>query len=266
MSGVDAPSCDDVLRDDALPAPAFQRAVLAALVAEPEIALIDARPFRARIRYDGAAYDILLDDLFRRYRHSELEIEDAADEIMAALGVPGARSVRRGPFPFLERRELTAPGVHVTPCAFDDTLAVLYIWALPSGHRPIARAEVDAGWPDGSLPSVALQALSDRTAAVPALREGEGSRLIFSYRTGDGLDAATILLPDLRAEMAGWVPGAPRFAIPHRDALIVFGAEDEAVVAHMRAVVAEMFEHASPAARLTPRLFGLGPDGELVAV
>lgn len=267
MVGPDLESCEDVLRANALSAPAFQRAVLAALVADgSSLRVAEARPFRARIIYAGAAYEILLDEVFKRYRHGEIDPADAAEEIKAAIGVPGAQVERRGPFPILERRDATAPGAHVLPCPFDDTLSITHIWVVPSGHSPISRSEVEERWGDGTLHALAIDALRKRTEAVPALGEGEGDRLVISYQAGDGLDAAAILLPDLRAEMADWVSGAPRFAIPQRDVLILFGAADAEVVEHMRGVVAGMFEHASPTTRLTPRIFGLDPSGDLIAV
>ncbi len=263
----DLESCENALRPDALAAPAFQRAVLAALVTDGSLlAVAEARPFRARITYAGAAYEVLLDEVFKRYRHGEIEPDDAAEEIKAAIGVPGARIERRGPFPVLERRDATAPGVYALPCPFDDTLSIIHIWAVPSGHSPISQDEVVARWSDGSLYAQALDALRERTESVPAVGEGEGDRLVISYRAGDGLDAAAILLPDLRAEMADWVSGAPRFAIPERDVLILFGNADPEVVEHMRGVAAGMFEHAGPTAGLTPRIFGLDSTGELVAV
>lgn len=260
----DRDSCEDVLRADTLPAPAFQRAVLAALVEGGSLTIAEVGPFRARIRYQGAAYDIRLDEVFKRYRHGEIEPEAAAEEIKAAVGVPGAAVERRGPFPRLQRREAIAPGVLVLPCPFDNDLAIVHVWVVPSGHVPISIAEAGVEVESvAALHAQALAALRARTESVPALGEGEGDRLVISYRAGDGLDAAAILLPDLRAEAAEWVPGAPRFAIPERDVLIVFGDADPEVVAHMRGVVRQMFEHADPAVRLTPRIFALDANGAL---
>ena len=263
----DEQDCESALTENALTAPAFQRAVLKTLVDDGQLSIAEVRPFRARIVYQDASFDVRLDEVFKRYRHGELEPGDAAEEIKAALGVPGARVERRGPFPLLERSEATAPGVHARPCPFDEELSIISVWAVPSGHVPITSSEIPERWTDADqLHAEALDALRERTEAVPALGEGEGDRLMISYRAGDGLDAAALLLPDLRAEMAAWVPGQPRFAIPERDVLILFGSADPEVVEHMRDVARGMFEHASPTVRLTPRIFGLDDDGELIAV
>ncbi len=249
--------CGDQLRANPLTAIEFQRRILQALVEEPGITLESARPFTARLRREERAYTIRLDGAFRRYRHGEVEPEQAAEEIKAALGVPGIDIQREGPFPRLERRENLPPGVFALDCDFDPALVVSFVWALPYGLVPLEEHDVAREWPDlSALWKQALEQLGRRTETAPASGSGEGSTLLLRWSHGDGLDAAAMLLPDLRAEAAGWVEGSLLMAAPARDMLVAIGDADPDHVARIADEVREAYERLPEP--ISPRLYAVG--------
>ena len=58
------------------------------------LTLESARPFLAQVRHEGTPYTVRLDGAYKRYRHGEVEASAAAEEIKAALGLPGVDVVR----------------------------------------------------------------------------------------------------------------------------------------------------------------------------
>lgn len=237
--------------------------MLVRLAAVEGLEIVAARPFVLDLGYAGARYTVRLDEPFKQHRHGRLAPDEAAEQVKAALGVPGAEVLRDGPYPRLMRRDALPEGAPSRPCAFDDELAVVLVWRLPLGHVPLGGDEL-AAWPPGDDPwDAALGNLRARTERVGASGGGEGDGLVVRYAAGDGLDAAAILLPDLLAAMAGWVEGRLRVAIPTRDDLLAFGDADPELVGAVAAAAAEAFA-ASPD-RLSPRVYALADDGRLVA-
>lgn len=263
-----ASSCEGGrLRPDALPAPAFQRAVLA-LIGDVEGA--EARslgPFQIQLDHAGSRWQLRLDELFKRYRHGEIEADDAAEEIKAAARLPGARLAAAGPFPRLSRAAALDPSTLALPCAFDPELAVFFVWELPHSHVPLTAQDLRREF-DGDLERLrqsAFDGLADKTTRIPAESQGEGARRALGYVSGDGFDAARSLLPELLEAMAEWVPGRLHFIIPTRDLLMVMGDEDPSFPAdgeaHARALFAAAGEE-----RLSPRLYALTEKGPRIVL
>ncbi len=252
-------ACDGTrLRADGLAAPEFQRAVLASLAARPDLAPVSLGPFRVRVTYGQRAFEVRLDELFKRHRHGEVTPDDAAEEIKAALGVPGAAVRAAGPFPRLVPVADVPPGAHTLPCPFDPALAIFFVRTLPSGHVPLRSTDVADG---SELWSRALANLRDLTLPLPVEADGEGPALVLRFATGDGLDAARALLGDLMLTMAGWVQGRAHVALPARDLLVMVGDADPAALAATRSWVAEC--HAHDPFPLSPRWYGVAPNGAL---
>jgi len=246
-----------------LTAPAFQRAVLGALAAVEGLEVVAARPFVLQLAYSGARYTVRLDEHFKRHRHGEMDPGAAAEQVQAALGVPGAAALRDGPYPRLLRREALPEGAPSRPCPFDEELAEVLVWRLPLGHVPLGADEL-AAWRPGQDPwTLARENLRERTERIGASGGGEGAGLVVRYHAGDGLDAAAVLLDDLLRAMAGWVSGRLHVAIPTRDDLLAFGDADRDLAGNVAAAVAEAFA-ASPD-RLSPRVYALADDGRLIA-
>lgn len=238
--------------------------MLDVLGATDGLVVVGARPFVVALSYRDARYTVRLDEHFKRHRHGELEPGEAAEQIKAALGVPGATALRDGPFPRLMRRDAVPAGTPCRPCAFADDLVVVLVWRSSMGHVPLAADEL-AAWPPGDDPwATALANLRARTEQVGASGAGEGDGLVLRYGAGDGLDAAAVLLPDLLASMAGWVEGRLVVAIPSRDDLIALGDADPMLLAEVAEAMAEAYA-ASPE-RLSPHLYALEDDGRLARV
>ncbi|MEO8083822.1 MAG: hypothetical protein ABI780_08375 [Ardenticatenales bacterium] len=247
--------CEELL-PDSLTAPAFQRAVLEGLRAIDGLTVHDVRPFVVRVQYAEQPFVIQLDAVYKRYRHAELETVDAIEELKAALGVPGAAITAAGPYPRLAARSSVAPGIFTLPCPFDDSLAVFFVRALPNGHIPLTPAEVGRDWHgDGAaLMAAALEHLGVRTQGVPADGFGDGDQLVLAWHTGDGLDAAAALLPDLLNALAEWVPGTLHVGVPSRDLMLACGDADAGHLASVADDVRAAFDGAGDAA-ISGRLY-----------
>lgn len=259
-SASEAGSCDGTrLRADGLAAPAFQREILGLLAAHPDLEPASVGPFRARITCGWRAFDVRLDELFKRYRHGEVTPAAAAEEIKAALGVSGTAVQPAGPFPRLAPVAGVPAAARAVPCPFDPALAVFFVHTLPSGHVPLRRGD---GAEDSTLWAQSVANLRALTLPLPVSAAGEGPRLLLRYEIGDGLDAARGLLPDLLATMAGWVHGRALAALPTRDLLVVIGDGDSAFVDQTRAWVAE--RHARDPFPVAPHWYVVAGDGSLV--
>jgi len=257
-------ACERAMGGAALAPTAFQRRVLRELCDGDGVTLVVAKPFSARLSVGDARYDVRLDGAYMRYKHGEVDVPTVVQEVRAALGLPSDGVRRQGPFPRLARPETVPVGAHSSPCPFDEDLAVFYVHVVGGRHVAIQAEAVGSEW---RRPEVLLQSananLGARTAAVPAVGHGEGPELVITYRSGDGLDASALLLPELREAMRGWVTGTACVAVPERDTLLVFGDSQPAFVSRMRERVAELHAHAEPGTRISASLYALGDGGEV---
>jgi hypothetical protein len=257
-------ACDgSQLRPAALAAPAFQRALLGLLAATPGVTVHGLGPFRIRIFHQRSTYDVRLDELYKRYRHGLVEVPGVVDELKAAVGVPGSAVLARGPYPRLARLADVPPSAYRQACPFDPELALFFVRELPSGHIPLSDSEL----PDpAALAEAALAELRQRTLDTPGDADGEGAALCLRYQSGDGFDAARLLLPDLLGSMATLLSGRLLAAVPCRDLLLVLGDSDPAVVAAAKAEVAGRY--AEDPYPISPRWYTLeeGPDGLAVCL
>lgn len=249
-------ACETRLRTEGLDAPGFQRAVVAGLRAIDDLTVTAVKPFVVHLRYAGSPYVVQLDDVFKRYRHGELEPDDAIEELKAALGVPGAAVTAAGPYPRLARRDAVVPGAFQLACPFDDRLVVFFVRALPNGHIPLTAADVERGWGGdaSALMAEALGHLATRTQGIPADGFGDGDALVVAWHVGDGLDAAAVLLAALLDALAEWLPGTLHVGIPARDVLLACGDADPAHLASIAADVAGTYAAAGDEA-ISDRLY-----------
>lgn len=252
------------LRPDALPGPAFQRGILQALIELPEVSAASAGPFLIQVGHGALRLQIRLDELFKRYRHAEIELADAVEEIKAGLKLPGAAIEAAGPFPRLARPDRLDPAIYREACPFDPQLCVFYVRELPHGHVPLLTAEVRGAWSGAPerLAQEALTNLAARNAEVPAEQRGEGAERTVGYASGDGFDATRLLLPGLAEAMDAWLPGRARFGIPSRDLLMAVGNEDPDFLAGAGAHLRETFQQAGDLA-LSESWYALDDEGRL---
>lgn len=97
------------------------------------------------------------------------------------------------------------------------------------------------------LLAVALTNLRAISLQLQCHQEGEGKRAVFTFENHDGYDASRLLLGRMMVEVSAQVAGQIVVAIPHRDALMVFGDADPEFVDSMSDQVERNFEvHSYP--------------------
>jgi hypothetical protein len=147
-------------------------------------------------------------------------------------------------------------------------LAVVY--AIPAeGFAVIVNGDHLVSWrvDAAALRGAALANLAAWSEAAPWTDEVSGGRRVISSATGDGWDAARILLPDVRAHLAEELGAGDRVLVglPERDLLVATSlrAEDPDFATLFAAFVSEQAEGTDES--IDPRIFEL-VGGELVAL
>jgi hypothetical protein len=185
--------------------------------------------------------------------HSEApehQWEAAADHIFPALRPAGLHGA---PLEELDEVRLAHEGMkkHALPVVDDGPagLSVVYVLREPS-FDVVINADHLLTW------GVAAPTLRDRamanlrawSATAPWSDELAGDRHLVSSDTGSGGDAARILLPEVRAHLAGRCGGPSRVlvALPDRDLLMAASLHpaDDAFLANFEAFVADLIEGA----------------------
>lgn len=258
----EASGCDGRgLSPDSLPAPEFQRGILSVLGAVPGVRAQSLGPFRIQTRHGDERWELRLDELFKRHRHGELTVEEAAREVQAAMRLPAARDLAAGPYPRLGRAEALHSTTLRLPCPFDPELAVFFVWELPHGHIPLTQVDLDRDhggrWVD--LLDEALAALNLRSQDTPPHSQGEGDRLVLGFVSGDGFDAARALLPELLEALQGCLTGRLHLIIPSRDLFMVLGDADPEFLAGAAAHARQLYGQAGEE-RISPRLYAWTGD------
>lgn len=159
------------------------------------------------------------------------------------------------PAAFLEQIPLAerpfAPGVRVG-----------LVIDAPCGYRYARPDELEA-WGvrlDRAL-ALALDNLTTRSQGLP-VHAGTGADRVLMLASGDGYDAARVLLPRWR-ELAAEHLGLPfRFGVPHRDFLLCWSADTTAATqAAFRAKIAEDFKRQPYP--LSPLAFEMNEEGNV---
>lgn len=189
--------------------------------------------------------------------HFDLLLRDA-DTLVGGITWGEAKPIlmpQLMPEAFLEQLPLAerpfAPGVRIG-----------LVIDAPSGYRYARRDEL-AAWGvsvDRAL-AVALENLTTRSQGLP-IHAGTGADRVLMLASGDGYDAARVLLPRWR-ELAAEHLGMPfRFGIPNRDFLICWSADTTASTqAAFRAKIAEDFKRQPYP--LSPRVFEMNEEGNV---
>lgn len=128
--------------------------------------------------------------------------------------------------------------------------------------RFVRSAEVDRWKKSGALPlRVALENLASRSdkARFTRIETADGPLLV--ARSGDGLDAARLLLPSLYAVLREELSGTIVVSVPHRDTLIACEAAS-AVRKHLQSRVTDDMRRAPHA--ISSTLFEITPRGPRV--
>jgi hypothetical protein len=141
-------------------------------------------------------------------------------------GVVERREAEIRLLPRLVGPSFAVPGAIVlTPVATDLHAALVLAY---EGKSRFVRAADLEGWSLSSADALAIATANLTSRARPPrvtkLETTEGSMLV--VRTGDGLDSARLLLPDLRAAFGGGLGDPYLVAVPHRDVLLACGKGD----------------------------------------
>jgi hypothetical protein len=126
-----------------------------------------------------------------------------------------------------------------------------------------ARADEVERWDQaegaGAAHRAALENLAARSARARFARIDTPDGPIVVARTGDGLDAARLILPTLHDVLAPELGSPFVAAIPHRDTLLACARAPAALVDAMRARTAD--EAARAPHGISAALFEVGPEG-----
>lgn len=141
---------------------------------------------------------------------------------------------------------------HALPLVDDGpaSLSVVYVLRKPA-YDVVINADHLLGWGVGAetLRSTALDNLRAWSAGAPWSGENEGGRRLVSSDTGDGCDAARILLPEVRGHLVGECGGPARVLVglPDRDLLVAGSLQpgDGAFAGQFAAFVADIADGAS---------------------
>jgi len=135
--------------------------------------------------------------------------------------------------PGIDGRELAVPHGGAMPsrpliAAGPAGLVVAYVIPGP-GFSVFAGVEHLLSWAVGpeATHAAAMSNLAAWSSIAPWTAEMSGSRRVMWSASGGGMDAARILLPDVRAHLAAELgPGPVLVGIPERDLLIAAGLPD----------------------------------------
>jgi len=241
------------------------------------VQLLGRRGPSLQLRIDGSLVELELGKLAKLARDAPAAVlERAARRTLDALpALDGATSppwadallalfprlVGPAFFAGLEARAAHARLWHAT-VAHDIELACIL---RGSGRSRYVHASDLQRWQcdDDSVRAAALRNLAGASGHARLLRQDDGEVTLVTARTGDGLDAARLLLPGLHDVLAPELGSPFMAAVPHRDALFACPAKSQRSVAALRARAAE--EAAVAAHAISPQPLLCGPDGELRA-
>ena len=193
----------------------------------------------------------------------------ASSTIFPALRPAGTHGA---PLNELDESRLAYEGTkqHALPLIDDGpaSLTIVYVLRQPS-YDVVVNADHLLTWGVGAeaLRSTAMENLRAWSSGAPWSGELEGKRRLVSSDTGDGGDAARILLPEVRSHLAGECGGPARVLIglPDRDLLVAgsLNPGDAAFAEQFAAFVADISDGASEP--IQAGLFELvGDEHELV--
>lgn len=133
---------------------------------------------------------------------------------------------------------------------------------LPDARRArFLRATEAASWqrPGDEVRACAVANLAARSGKARITRVDTPAGPLVVARSGDGLDAARLLLPGLHDVLAAELGTPCAVAVPHRDTLLACSARSLEAIAALRARARD--DAARAPHRISDALFEVGPDG-----
>ncbi len=233
-----------------------------------DIELLNRSGMEMRLKVRGQNVEIDLTSFYDAYRQNPALIDAVAQTFgRVLLGELPQRSdadynhVAERIFPMLKPATLlaTVREQNLPMLAYRDFLANLIIVYTIDEQNSVAFINEnhlerwDVTMQD--LHEQAIENLRRRTEQVEAVTVGQGDERLFIFNSGDGYDAARLLLTDVLGAWASHVRGSLIIGIPNRDFLIAFGDDDQDALRNIAMQVESdsiQRDHG-----LTPRLFTL---------
>lgn len=213
------------------------------------------------------SFDLDVDPFYRAYLAEPQSLEQVVSlAAQQAVAVPAsiAGVEQRAPISALLPqikdaafiRDAASQGETLVSRPFAGDLSVVYVADAPAIMRYITGADLRAqGWTREQLDEVALENLRERANRTMFTQTNQGMQTAFISATGDGYDAARILLPALHQLLAQRLWGRLLFGVPTRDILVIIGDGDPSYVKQVAARVRNDFE--SRPFPLSPHLYTL---------
>lgn len=213
-------------------------------------------PLDVEIQAEGLpqAFGISLDSLYRFYVASPTKLDEAMEALVDQLRqLPGQLKAQsqgtdtEAILPQIKNREFLdtaqSQGTRLANRLLVDDLFVVYVADTPTAMRFLSESDLERnGWTVEELHELALGNLEIKAAGTPFVFGGEGDRSLIISQTNDSYDAARILIPSLRDEIAAHLAGRMLFAVPNRDFLVTLGDADPDFVREIAGIVSNDYE------------------------
>lgn len=163
---------------------------------------------------------------------------------------------------FVERLEAGGAGAALELSELAGELRVGFILDHGGRARFLRRDEVDS-WSltPGALERTALRNLAGRSSRARLLHVDHALGTLVVGKSGDGLDAARLLLPGLYPLLRDSLGDNVVAGVPHRDVLLACDGDDATAVADLHARVLQDSRRAPHA--ISTELYRLGPKGRV---
>ena len=180
--------------------------------------------------------DVALEEAYADYRAAperEDEIvagvtEDAQARLEGGLSETSFADVRADLMPLLKGRfELRTYGFRAAQTPFPGRLAVIYAVDGDDAFTLVRPADVERwGTTVAELHEVALDNLLAQTnEEEPLLCEPSGGEQLCGWASGDGYDAARLVVPELRDQIVDELGGPAAYAVPMENVFIALALE-----------------------------------------
>lgn len=180
--------------------------------------------------------DVALEEAYADYRAAperEDEIvagvtEDAQSRLEGGLSETSFADVRADLMPLLKGRfELRTYGFRAAQTPFPGRLAVIYAVDGDDAFTLVRPADVERwGTTVAELHELALDNLLAQTnEEEPLLCEPSGGQQLCGWASGDGYDAARLVVPELRDQIVDELGGPAAYAVPMENVFIALALE-----------------------------------------
>ncbi len=210
-------------------------------------------------------YGIGLGNLYRMYIMAPGQLDQLVEMMVQQVrGVPAHLQAKERGSPTQDLlpqikgaeflRQADGQSIRIARQPLVGDLSVVYVADTPTSMRFLTEDDLTKNrMTVDQLHQLAVANLAHKTANTGYMVAGEGAKTLVISQTRDSYDAARILLPDLRTQVAEYLGGRLLFGIPNRDFLIMLSDQDAEFVAQIAGQVAQDFE--SQPHPLSPRLY-----------